>query len=333
MTRGGRQRRVGLRVLSVLLSVLLSAVVAWLLWPRPPLGEPAQVTVRAGSSWSALSVELSRQGWLLHPWELRVAQTVFTPNTVLRPGTYSVSASASLWTVVRRLTQAPDPHPPLVVIEGIRFRDLRALIAARPDVDHRFAQATDEALMAALGAPGQHPEGRFAPDTWDIEPGATDLSIYQRLYKAQQDRLAAAWARRAPDLPYATPDEALIMASIIEKETGLAAERRRVAGVFVRRLQKGMRLQTDPTVIYGVGDRYDGVIRRSHLRDDNPYNTYRIVGLPPTPIALPGTAALAAALDPAPGDELFFVANDRGEHIFSSTYEAHRRAVERYQRP
>jgi len=191
---------------------------------------------------------------------------------------------------------------------------------------------TDAEILAAIGAEEKHPEGLFAPNTYVIEEGERDLDILRRLYQRQKRILAEEWAGRESGLPYNNAYEALIMASIIEKETGVAEERAQIAGVFVRRLQVGMRLQTDPTVIYGVGERYKGDITRAHLREDTPYNTYRRAGLPPTPIANPGRAAIHAALHPAEGDALFFVATGDGRHIFSATLAEHNRAVNRYQR-
>lgn len=298
--------------------------------PLPVAGD--KLRVERGSHWQAVARQLTDAGYIAHPLVLRGWLWLRPGEAVLRPGTFTLKPPMTLEQLVVRLTGVPDGNPPLVVVEGIRFAQLRALIAEREDVVQTLADLDDAAVLRAIGASESHPEGLFAPDTYDIPEGERDLSILRRLYLRQKNILASEWAGRADGLPYETPYEALVMASIIEKETGIADERQRVAGVFVRRLQIGMRLQTDPTVIYGVGDRYQGRILRSHLQDDNPYNTYRISGLPPTPIALPGRASIHAALHPADGDALFFVANDRGEHIFSATYDEHRKAVQRYQR-
>jgi UPF0755 protein len=185
--------------------------------------------------------------------------------------------------------------------------------------------------MARLGRPDEHPEGRFFPDTYHFQRGMTDVAFLQRAYATMERRLQHEWDQRQPDLPYASPYEALIMASIVEKETAVAAERPEVAGVFVRRLQRGMPLQTDPTVIYGLGEDFDGNLRRVHLRQDTPYNTYVRAGLPPSPIALPGAAAIHAALHPAPGDALYFVARGDGTHAFSASLGEHNKAVEAFQ--
>jgi UPF0755 protein len=219
----------------------------------------------------------------------------------------------------------------LTVVEGIRYRDLRTLLAARDDVLSSGVEG-DAALLAAIGASESNAEGLFAPDTYEVGGGDTDIKILKSLYQRQKNILDAEWEERAPGLPYKTPYEALIMASIIEKETGTASERAQIAGVFVRRLQKGIRLQTDPTVIYGMGPQYEGRLRRADLLRMTPYNTYRIDGLPPSPIALPGRDAIHAALHPAPGDVLFFVARGDGTHEFNATLAAHNLAVARYQK-
>jgi UPF0755 protein len=186
-------------------------------------------------------------------------------------------------------------------------------------------------MMNRLGRPGEHPEGRFFPDTYQFTRGQTDLEFLDRAMRKMDEELAAAWEERAPDLPLASPYQALILASIVEKETGQPDERPAIAGVFARRLRKGMRLQTDPTVIYGMGDRYDGNIRRRDLVEDTPYNTYVHTGLPPTPICMPGRDALRAAVNPAPGEALYFVSRGDGSHVFSASLEEHNAAVKRYQ--
>ena len=191
---------------------------------------------------------------------------------------------------------------------------------------------SDAELMAALGFPGQHPEGRFLPETYVYQRGDSDVDVLKRAHAAMEKELAEAWAARSDDLPLASPYELLTLASIIEKETGLASERPQIAGVFARRLKLGMRLQTDPTVIYGIGSSYDGNIRKVHLTTDTPYNTYTRAGLPPTPIAMPGRDALRAAAQPAAGDALYFVAvgDGSGAHVFSASYAEHNAAVARY---
>jgi UPF0755 protein len=222
----------------------------------------------------------------------------------------------------------------ITIVEGWNIRQLRAALNAATPLLHETSQLDDAALMKALGHPGQHPEGRFLPETYVYSRGDSDLDVLKRAYDAMDKALAEVWKTRADDLPLKSPEEALILASIIEKETGLASERPQIAGVFARRLKLGMKLQTDPTVIYGIGSSYDGNIRRRDLLTDTPYNTYTRTGLTSTPIAMPGLDALRAAIDPAPGDALFFVAqgDGSGSHVFTATLGEHNAAVARYLR-
>jgi UPF0755 protein len=216
-------------------------------------------------------------------------------------------------------------------VEGWTFRQLLSALRRHEAVRDTLDGLSDEAIMARLGYPGKHPEGRFLPETYQFPRGTSDLEFLRRAYDGMQRALAAAWQGRAEDLPLDSPHEALVLASIVEKETGLASERARIAGVFVRRLRRGMRLQTDPTVIYGLGEAFDGNLRRRDLAADTPYNTYTRAGLPPTPICLPGKAAIEAVMHPAHGTSLYFVARGDGSHQFSDTLEAHNRAVQKYQ--
>lgn len=298
--------------------------------PLPPEG--VRLKVARGSSWSVVSTQLADADLVTSALSLRLWLWLRPGEEVLRSGVFILRAPMTLEQLVRRLAQAPDGTPPLVLIEGERFRDLRAKLAARDDIRHDGAALNDAVLMATVGGGEASPEGLFAPNTYIVEDDDRDIDILRQLYLRQQRILAEEWQARAEGLPYRTPYEALIMASIIEKETGAAEERPQIAGVFVRRLQKGMRLQTDPTVIYGLGDRFQGNLTRAHLHQDTPYNTYRREGLPPTPIAMPGRAAIHAALHPAEGDALYFVANGNGRHIFSASLADHNRAVDRYQR-
>jgi UPF0755 protein len=232
--------------------------------------------------------------------------------------------------VLERLVSGKTIQYPVTLVEGWTFRQAVDHIAEDPRYGDLLGKS-DADLMAALGRGGEHPEGRFFPDTYAFPRAATGLDVLRRALERMDQVLAEEWAARAPDLPIDSPYEALILASIVEKETGLAEERPAIAGVFTRRLQKGMRLQTDPTVIYGMGERFDGDIRRADLREATPYNTYVITGLPPTPIALPGRAAIHAALNPEPGEALYFVARGDGGHVFSATLEEHNAAVRKYQ--
>jgi UPF0755 protein len=218
------------------------------------------------------------------------------------------------------------------IVEGWNIRDLRGALARNPDLQHETGDLTDSALMTKLGHAGQHPEGRFLPETYLYVRGDSDLDILRRAHDAMAKALDAAWEDRATDNILRTKDEALVLASIVEKETGVADERPQIAGVFARRLKIGMRLQTDPTVIYGMGSTYAGNIRRADLLTDTPYNTYTRTGLPPTPIAMPGRDALVAATRPAAGDALFFVAvgDGSGRHVFTRSLAEHQMAVRAY---
>ena len=221
----------------------------------------------------------------------------------------------------------------LTLVDGWTFDDVLAALRSRPELDHTLGEELDHSeIMTELGYGGAHPEGRFLADTYHFPRGTSDVAFLRRAYLSMQSFLDAAWEDRAPDLPYDSPLDALIVASIIEKETGRAEERAEIAGVLVRRLEKNMRLEVDPTVIYGLGDDFDGNLRKRDLRRDTPYNTYLHKGLPPTPIAMPGTASIRAALHPDAGETLFFVAKGDGSHHFSATYREHQKAVARYQR-
>ncbi len=217
-------------------------------------------------------------------------------------------------------------------IEGWNFRDLQNALAAQPLLRQDSRDMSARELLQTIGAEEPHPEGIFFPDTYFFAPHVSDLEVLRRAYRLQREKLMAAWDSRAPGLPYQTPYEALIMASIVEKETGAAFERPMIAAVFVNRMRIGMRLQTDPTVIYGIGERFDGNLRRVDLQRDTPYNTYTRAGLPPTPIAMPSEAAIRAALNPEPTDVLYFVSRGDGTHVFSRNLNDHNRAVNRYQR-
>jgi UPF0755 protein len=331
--------RIGLRV--GLLVVLLGALAALLLWQewQRSLDRPVQVPadgllfrVPPGASMSAVAQGLAAEGVLEHPeylvWEARRLELAGR----VQAGEYRIPPDLRVRELLDLLVSGEVVLHALTVVEGWTFAQLLDAVRADPVLQPTLAPDADGArVMARLGRPDEHPEGRFLPETYHFPRGTTDLELLGRAYRAMADALAEEWAARAPDLPLETPYEALTLASIIEKETGRAAERARIAGVFVRRLQRGMRLQTDPTVIYGMGDAFDGNLRRRDLRTDTPYNTYTRGGLPPTPIALPGRAAIHAALHPADGDALFFVSRGDGSHEFSATLAEHNAAVRRYQ--
>ena len=250
----------------------------------------------------------------------------------LQAGEYALDAGISPRALLLAMRDGKVVRRMFTIVEGWNIRELRAALAKVDELEHDSGALDDAALMKALGHPGQHPEGRFLPETYAWVRGDSDLDILKRAHAAMATALDAAWAARAPDVPLKSKQEALVLASIVEKETGIAEERPAIAGVFARRLEIGMRLQTDPTVIYGMGAAYTGNIRRSDLTTDTPYNTYTRDGLPPTPIAMPGEAALKAATRPAAGDALYFVAvgDGSGRHVFSSSLAEHNAAVRQY---
>jgi len=253
-------------------------------------------------------------------------------SQALRAGRYAVERGTTLSQLLAKLRAGDVLRERLTVVEGMTFREMRAVLASATELRPDTAAMTPEQLLQAIGASEAQPEGLFAPDTYVYDPGSSDLEVWRQAYRAQASLLQDAWNARPANLPYKSPYEALIMASIIEKETGQAAERALIGGVFVNRLRRGMLLQTDPTVIYGLGERFDGNLRKRDLTTDGPYNSYTRPGLPPTPIALPGRAAIAAALQPAATDALYFVARGDGTSEFSNSLDAHNRAVDRYQR-
>ena len=294
-------------------------------------GDGVVLQVTPGMSLVAVADQLQQRQLLPDGRWLRLLARLEPQQALIQAGEYRLLPGITPPKLLELLRSGEVVQHTLTVVEGWSFARMRAVIAAERRLHHTLADADDAAVMAAVGHAGEHPEGRFFPDTYHFPRGLNDVAFFQRAYDAMAQQLATAWQQRAADLPLKSPYEALILASIIEKESGLASERPQIAGVFVRRLQRRMRLQTDPTVIYGLGALFDGNLTRRHLRTDNPYNTYRIMGLPPTPIALPGADALHAALHPAAGSALYFVARGDGSHHFSATLEEHNRAVRRYQ--
>jgi UPF0755 protein len=262
--------------------------------------------------------------WRALAWELGVMRR-------LQVGEYAIDHDISPRDLLFRLERGDVIQHRFTIIPGITVRELRLALARDAVLVQTLPGLSDEALMAQLGSPGTQAEGQFLPETYQFTRGASDVDILKRSHLALRAALERVWAERQPNLPLASPDEALILASIIEKETGRAGERREIAGVFMRRLRLGMRLQTDPTVIYGIGASFDGNLTRRHLETDTPYNTYTRAGLPPTPIALAGMPALRAAVNPAEGETLYFVARGDGSHQFSRTLSEHNAAVRRYQ--
>jgi len=294
--------------------------------------DPYIVTVSAGMSLGQLANRLHEQGIIDYPRFFIQLGRRLKAARHLKVGEYTLTRDMTPRTLLELMTEGRVLQYGLTLIEGHTFAEMIARIDAHPSLQHTLSGQVVDEVMEKLGHPGEHPEGRFLADTYHFPRNTTDLEFLQRAWSAMEKYLHEAWEGRDKDLPLATPYEALILASIVEKETGLAGERAQIAGVFIRRLQKGMKLQTDPTVIYGMGESFDGNIRRADLARDTPYNTYTRSGLPPTPIAMPGRAAIDAVLHPADGDSLYFVAKGGGSHHFSSTLAEHNLAVDKFQR-
>lgn len=302
----------------------------WLHTPQPISAQQQIVVIEKGQGVGQVAAQLQAQNILRWPYIWRVYAQFIQPAT-LKAGEYALQASESPVSLLSLLQGGEVISYTATFAEGLSLKQWRDILAREPKLTHKTSSLTSQQIAKRLGIAQENPEGWFFPDTYRFEKGDSDLDILTRAYQKMRSELAYHWAKRQPNLPYDSAYEALIMASIIEKETGVPHERADIAGVFVRRLQQNMRLQTDPTVIYGMGENYTGNITRNDLRTPTPYNTYRINGLPPTPIASPGRAALVAALNPAEGNSLYFVAKGDGSHQFSSTLEAHNRAVRQYQ--
>ena len=286
------------------------------------------ITVKRGDTLATLNRELVQRGVIHSDWVLPVYARLNPQAANIKAGDYRIDANASLPSLINDITNGKVVVYNITVVEGKPFKDLRASLVQTAGIEHTLNDKTDAQIATLLGIDGS-PEGWFMPETYQFHRGSNDLELLKRMYGEMQRTLEQEWPNRAEGLPLANPYQALILASIIEKETGVASERPQIAGVFVRRLQKDMLLQTDPSVIYGAAD-YHGDLTRKHLQTDTPYNTYINKGLPPTPIALPGKASIQAALHPADGDSLYFVADGKGGHTFSATYEEHQQAVARY---
>jgi len=293
---------------------------------------PKTINVTPGTHLKSLSAMLEREGVIGNARVFWLLGRVLGKAGTLKVGVYTLDKPLTPLELYAKIQRGEVSQAMVQFIEGWNWREVRAALAAQPMLKNDSAGMSDAELLRAIGAAETHPEGLLFPDTYFYAPHSSDLGVLRRAYRLQHEKLRAAWETRAPGLPYRTPYEALIMASIVEKETGAAFERPQIAGVFLNRLRLGMRLQTDPTVIYGLGERFDGNLRKVDLQTDTPYNTYTRGGLPPTPIAMPSEAAIRAALNPARTDALYFVARGDGTHVFSSNLDAHNRAVNRHQR-
>ena len=298
----------------------------------PMRSDPTAFSIPAGASLRSAAQVIAAAGIDLPAWQLEFLGRLLGRSSKIKAGSYEVEEGLTALALLNTLTRGDVTQGELVLVEGKTFRQLRAAMNEHPDLAHDSLKLSDMQILARLGAREGHPEGLFYPDTYLFNKGSSDFDVLRRAYKAMQTRLATVWEKRESTLPVRTPYELLILASIVEKETGIPADRPQVAAVFVNRLRRGMLLQTDPTVIYGLGARFDGNLRKIDLLTDTPWNTYTRPGLPPTPIAMPGQAALQAAAMPPPSEMLYFVARGDGSSEFSTSLDDHNIAVAKYQK-
>jgi UPF0755 protein len=305
------------------------------LWAPFPVSQTDYFELSPGTSLRTFATQLQQRGLIGRPVYLVVYARLNGIGTRLQAGEYSIESGMSVLDLLQKMQDGEVRLYNFTIIEGWTFRQLLEALGKSTALQQTLAGDSGDrgrTVMQALGQPDKHPEGQFLPDTYLFAKGTTDIEFLRRAYAAMQIRLQTEWEGRSAGLPLRTPYEALILASIIEKETAVTDERSLIAAVFINRLNKRMRLQTDPTVIYGMGETFDGNIRFRDLRQDTPYNTYTRAGLPPTPIALPGADAIHAALHPAASPVLYFVSRGNGSHIFSDNLQAHEAAVDQYQR-
>jgi len=317
----------------VLLASCLAGVGWW--WVEQPLtlaADSVDLSIEPRSGARAVAEQVARSGVDVSPVLLHLWFRLSGQARQMRAGSYEIERGTTPRSLLRKLVRGEESLRALTLVEGWTFRQLRAALASAPQLHQDTVGLSDEAIMQRLGRPGQAPEGRFFPDTYSYARGSSDLKLLGLALRTMDRHLQAAWAQRAPDSPLRSPEQVLILASIIEKETGSEADRAMIAAVFNNRLRVGMMLQTDPSVIYGLGERFDGNLRKRDLQTDSPWNTYTRAGLPPTPISMPGRQSLQAAVMPAQTRALYFVARGDGSSAFSGTLDEHNRAVDKYQR-
>jgi len=318
-------------LLFLLASLVFAAGAWWLQHPLDLKSETVDVTVEPGARARTVVQSLVDGGVPVQPQLLHWWIRLSGQSRQLKAGSYEFSGHPTPRMLVAKLVRGEVAMRSVTLVEGLTFSQWRELLRMAPYLKPETQDLSDGAIMEKLGRAGVHPEGRFFPDTYTFAKNSSDLAVLRHALEAMDQRLAQVWAQRSSDSPLKTPDEALILASIVEKETGRPSDRAQIAGVFNNRLRKGMLLQTDPTVIYGLGPKFDGNLRKRDLLADTPWNTYTRVGLPPTPIAMPGMDALQAAVQPAPTHALYFVARGDGTSEFSATLAEHNRAVRKYQ--
>ncbi|MBC7943913.1 MAG: endolytic transglycosylase MltG [Burkholderiales bacterium] len=315
---------------------LALAAAGWLAYyahqPLQPARLPLSFTLEKGSSLRSIANQLVGYGIIGKPWQFIALAHVLGQATKIQAGSYELTAVVTPLQLLDKVTRGEVSQSQITFIEGWTFKQLREALQEHRALKHDTSAMSDAEILQALGVHNSSPEGLFFPDTYSFQNGASDLSILRRANLAMQSRIDELWGIRAAGLPFAKPYEALILASIVEKETGADSERAMIAAVFVNRLRLGMKLQTDPSVIYGIGDKFDGNLRKRDLSDDHPYNTYTRAGLPPTPIAMPGLAALTAVFNPASSAVLYFVSRGDGSSAFSTSLAEHNRAVNEFQK-
>jgi len=323
------------KTLLALILLALLAVTGYAAWyvymPLEVRALPVEVEIPRGAGLRTAIATLEKAGVSLHKREFELLARALSHTRDIKAGNYQLNERPTPFALLNKLTRGDVQQAELRLIEGWTIGQFRAALNASPDLKHDTVGLDDAQVLALLQAPETHPEGLFFPDTYLFARGSSDAAVLRRAYRTMQRHLKAEWDAREEGMPYRSPYEALIMASIIEKETGLAAERELIAGALVNRLRIGMRLQVDPTIIYGLGENFDGNLKKKHLLEDGPYNTYTRAGLPPSPIAMPGIASLRAALHPAKTDALYYVSRGDGSSHFSPNIREHNRAVNKYQ--
>ena len=321
-----------LRLILVLVLAAASVAYSWLNRPMEMPLVGVDLSVEPGTSAKDVALSVALAGVHVQPALLYSWFRVSGQSRQIKAGSYELDAKTTPLSLLNKLVQGDEALRRVTLVEGWTFQQFLQALSKAQALQGDAALLSSQALMARLGKPGVPPEGHFFPDTYTYAKGSSDIAVLQRAMRAMDKKLEAAWAIRAPHSVLQTPEQALILASIVEKETGTPNDRAQIAAVFSNRLRIGMRLQTDPTVIYGLGDKFDGNLRKVDLRTDTPWNTYTRAGLPPTPISMPGKAALLAAVQPAQSNSLYFVARGDGSSQFSATLDEHNRAVNKYQR-
>ncbi len=317
----------------LLFVILLASVIFYGYWQvkQPlPIQSPVLYTIESGKSFHHVLKDLKKRQWISSRFAYRVYAKLNPELVHIKAGTYQLQENMSFVSIMRLFTQGNEYQFSITFVEGTTFKEWRMQLENSEFIKHTIAEKSDQHILTLLNSRYNHPEGLFFPETYAYTAGTKDIEVLRQAYNKMSQQLQQSWQNKSTKAPYKTPYEALIMASIIEKETGQVSEQPVISSVFKNRLKKRMRLQTDPTIIYGLGDRYTGDITYANIREKTAYNTYQIAGLPPTPIAMPGKSAIEAALNPADTDYLYFVSKGNGEHYFSKTLSEHNKAVKRY---